>query len=60
MKEAREPRAGDISICGACGKFGIYLPSLDIVEPPAEIMRIIENTPEIMAMRDALIHRDGM
>lgn len=30
------------------------------MEPPAAVMEVIENTPEIMAMRDALMHREGM
>lgn len=60
MRETRTPRAGDISICGACGKFGIYLPDLTIAEPPPAVMQVIENTPELMKMQHDLMKRDGL
>lgn len=60
MRENRPPRAGDISICGACGSFGIYMPDFTIMEPPSAVMEVINNTPEILTMRDQLMGREGI
>jgi hypothetical protein len=60
MKEQRFPRPGDISICGACGSFGVYMPDLTIMEPPNAVMEVIENTPELMEMQRQLMSRDGI
>lgn len=60
MRFARPPIAGDISICGACGRFAIYDTILQLHLPDSATMARIENTPQLMDLQQRILHREGM
>lgn len=57
LKLVRPPVPGDISICAACGAFGIFNGLLQVEKPDASMMRQITNTPEIMKMQADILAR---
>lgn len=57
MRFARPPMPGDISICAACGAFGIFNGLLQVEAPDAAIMKRIMATEELMKMQADILAR---
>lgn len=58
LKEIREPIAGDIAICAACGRIMIFLGyGYSVRDPSREEAKLIGANKEVMEIRDAIIQR---
>jgi hypothetical protein len=57
MKLARPPMPGDISICAACGAFGVFDELLHVRVPTLEEIRSINGTEELMRMQAEILAR---
>ena len=58
LREVREPIAGDIGICGACGRIMIFLGfGYTVRNPSEEEAKVIGANKEVMDTRDAILHR---
>jgi hypothetical protein len=60
MLMTRLPKPGDVSICAACGAFGVFDSLLQVVKPTLQEMQAIMNTPELVTMQAKLLTREGM
>lgn len=57
MRFARPPMPGDLSICAACGAFGVFDGLLLVRKPSVTEMKAITATPEVMKMQADILAR---